>query len=78
MAVKTGIGRNRIARSVIMLRGAVERYSVTISSHVADDGMGVSNAALIGLHWNVLRKVNAMPPRFTKTKVAIVIHLKSI
>jgi hypothetical protein len=60
--VSTGKGSNKIARSVMMLIGAEARYSATMSMHVPS--MSV-NAAEMGLHWKMLRKVRMMPARLT-------------
>jgi hypothetical protein len=44
--VRTGNGRKKMARSVMILRGADDRYSVTISVHCEPFGMGVLKAEL--------------------------------
>lgn len=48
--VRMGIGRNRMARSVIILTGAEDRYNVTISVHEAEFGIGFLNVAVTGRH----------------------------
>ena len=48
MPVNTGIGRNKMAKSVMILTGAEDRYKVTISVQMADDGGGSMNTAATG------------------------------
>lgn len=75
MPVKIGIGRKRIARSVMMLTGAEERYNTTIYWQWSMAGTGVLKAALTGLHWKAFKNVNAMPAKLTTARVARVAHL---
>jgi hypothetical protein len=77
MVVRIGMGRNSMARSVIMLSGADERYMVTISVHCAELGIGVLNTAFTGVHCQTLSIVKAKPPAFTTKSVAMVAHLKT-
>lgn len=75
MLVKIGIGRKSIARSVMILTGAEDRYRVTISMHLAVGDIGSSKAAPTGRHWSILRKVKARPATLTTVSVATVDHL---
>jgi hypothetical protein len=78
MLVRIGIGRKKIARSVMMLRGADDRYMVTIFVQDAVAGTGVAHAACTGWHWTMLRIVRASPPTFTMTRVAMVAQRKTL
>ena len=76
MLVRIGIGRNSIAKSVIILTGAEDRYSVTMSVHLAVGCIGSSKAAPTGRHWMMFRMVKARPATLTTVSVAMVDHLK--
>jgi len=72
MLVRIGMGRKRIAKSVIILTGAEERYSVTISVHWAVGGTGDSNAAAMGRHCTMFKRVRASPAMLTTAIVETV------
>ena len=77
MLVSMGIGRKRMAKSVMMLTGADDKNKVTMSMHLTVGGTGSINAAPIGRHCKVFRNVNVKPATLTTTSVAMVIHLKT-
>lgn len=67
MPVSTGIGRTRIARSVIIFTGAEHRYIVTMDIHCPV--LVEENAALTGLHWKAFRNVRIKPETLTIARV---------
>lgn len=69
IVVKSGIGSNRIAMSVIIFTGDEERYRVTMSVQFASAGRWERNTAPIGRHWKTLTNVNAKPAAFTTNRV---------
>lgn len=76
MDVRIGIGKKRIAKSVMMFAGAEERYMVMMSVHFAVVFCGQAYAALTGLHWTMVTMVSANPAALTTQRVAIVAHRK--
>ena len=58
-----------MAKSVMMLTGAEDRYRVMMSMQVASLGTGVAKVAEMGIHWRILRSVRARPATFTIAKV---------
>jgi hypothetical protein len=70
MRVRIGLGKTKMARSVMILTGEEDRYSVKISVQCASTGSEAANAAPTGRHWKILTKVNASPATLTTSKVA--------
>jgi hypothetical protein len=76
MPVKMGIGKNKIAISVMRFRGIEERYIEMMSVQCPDFGIGTAKAAPGGRHWKIVKSPNARPPALTTTKVPMQHHLK--
>jgi hypothetical protein len=71
-----GIGRNKIAKSVMRFSGVEDKYIVMMSVQLAEYGIGYAKAAPGGRHWKTVKSPSASPPAFTTNKVAMQAHLK--
>lgn len=69
MLVSTGMGKTKMARSVVMLTGDEQMNSVSRGMHESD-GTLMSQAERIGEHWKMFMNVKIVPETLTTISTA--------